>query len=620
MRKTFAWLIAFVVALAVAGQAPRATSPVFTPQIPTASREDMHRVFLEQADILYKERMDSFMIVAGNVVFTRGPMIMTCDSAHYYAESESFDAFGNVHMEQGDTLFIYADELNYRGPEQTCYLYALPGKKVRLINRDVTLETDVFTYDLGISLGYYTVGGVLYDKRNRLVSLEGEYSPDTKEANFYSNVHLNSHGDDDTLDIYTDTLYYNTDTHISELTSPSVIINARGTIYTRDGLYDTALDTAVLYARSLVKTPTGRTMTADTIYYDRPAGIGECFGYMILTDSARQASLSADYGFFNQSTDSAYATGRLLLKEYSKGDTLYLHGRQLNAYRIFDTIDIPAIPADTLTGAPEVPATFRVDTNNVADVWPRVRFFRSDMQGICDSMRVSRADTTLYMYVSPVVWSDYRQISGNVIELLLNDSTIREARLPDYGLTLQRVADVYYDQLAGKEMVATFEEGELRRLDVSGNVEMIMYPEEADSTFNKLVTAQSSFMTVIFKGQTTEYIKLWPETSGKAIPLFQVRKSMLYLPKFTLFEGMRPLSPSDVMTVPDAMETLMETAQRPAPPAPKQRRVPNETSQPAIPQIEPEPAPESSDEATEANVSEEEIVSEEESDPETSQE
>lgn len=615
MRKTFAWLIAFVVALAVVGQAPRATRPVFTPQIPTASREDMHRVFLEQADILYKERTDSFMIVAGNVVFTRGPMIMTCDSAHYYAESESFDAFGNVHMEQGDTLFIYADELNYRGPEQTCYLYALPGKKVRLINRDVTLETDVFTYDLGISLGYYTVGGVLYDKRNRLTSLEGEYNPNTKEANFYSNVHLNSHGDNDTLDIYTDTLYYNTDTHISELTSPSVILNARGTIYTRDGLYDTALDTAVLYARSLVKTPTGRTMTADTIYYDRPAGIGECFGYMILTDSARQASLSADYGFFNQSTDSAYATGRLLLKEYSKGDTLYLHGRQLNAYRVFDTIDIPAIPADTLTGAPEVPATFRVDTNNVADVWPRVRFFRSDMQGICDSMRVSRADTTMYMYVSPVVWSDYRQINGNVIELLLNDSTIREARLPDYGFTLQRVADVYYDQLAGKEMVATFEEGELRRLDVSGNVEMIMYPEEADSTFNKLVTAQSSFMTVIFKSQTTEYIKLWPETSGKAIPLFQVRKSMLYLPKFTLFEGMRPLSPTDVMTVPQAMETLMETAQRPAPPTPKQPRRPIETaSLPAVPQTEPEQEAEPAQEAAETDTAEQE------SDPETGQE
>lgn len=570
MRKLLALVIAAALAMATLGFASAqdggpGIEATFTPQVPSASRADGDRVFLERADVLYKERTDSFMIVAGNVVFTKGPMTMNCDSAHFYAESESFDAFGNIVMEQGDTLFIYADELNYRGPEQTCYLYASPGNKVRMINRDVTLETDVFIYDMVINLGYYTQGGVLYDRKNRLVSLEGEYDPARKEANFYTNVHLDSRGDHDTLNIYTDTLFYSTVTHISELTSPSIIINRRGTIHTRNGLYDTDLDTAALYDRSLVKSPEGRTMTADTIYYNRPAGIGECFGMMVLTDSARQASLQADYGFFNQNTDSAYATGRMLIKEYSQDDTLYLHGRQLNAYRVMTQIDVPGAPADTVAGTPAVEPTVRTDTSNVVDIWPRVRFYRSDMQGICDSMRVTRADTTLRMYVSPVVWSEDRQIFGNQIELHMNDSTIDEARLPDYGFSSQRICEDYYDQIAGKEMIARFEAGELRSLDISGNVELIMYPEEADSTFNKLVNAQSSFLSARFKGNTAEFIKMWPETPGSATPLFMVRRSMLFLPKFRLFEGMRPLSPSDVMTVPAAMEELMATSPRPVP-------------------------------------------------------
>ncbi|MCI9055247.1 MAG: hypothetical protein HFJ87_08920 [Muribaculaceae bacterium] len=545
MRRT-AYIAA--AALAVASSAVLARRP--------APRGDV--VVLDRADKLHKQQSDSFMIVSGNVRFIKAAMIMDCDSAHFFPETESFDAFGNIKMQQGDTLFIYADELNYDAPARIATLYADPGKKVRMINRDVTLETDIFTYDLGIELGYYNTGGVLYDSQNRLISQEGEYMPQTKDANFYLDVRLFSHGKTDTLVIYSDSLFYNTNSKISVLRSPSEIINKRGTIYTTDGLYDTALDTAALYERSLVSSPEGRTLTADTIYYDRVSGLGQCFGYMIMTDSARQASLQADYGFFNQATDSAYATGHLIIKEYSQGDTLYLHGRQLNAYRVFDTITIPAIPADTLAGTPEIAESQRVDTNNVADIWPRVRFYRSDVQGVCDSMRVTSADTTLRMYVHPVVWSEERQIFGNIIELHMNDSTIDEARLPDYGFTAQRVAEDYYDQIAGKEMIARFDNGELKTLDISGNVELILYPEEADSTFNKMVNAESSTLTARFKGRTTEYIKMWPETTGRATPLFLLRKSMLFLPKFRLFEGIRPVSPADVMTVPEAMDMLMQ--------------------------------------------------------------
>jgi len=543
---------------AIFAHRPEPQKVVIKPQVPSTPRKGDSRVFLDRADVLYKEVPDSFMIVSGNVQFTKGAMVMKCDSAHFFPATESFDAFGNISMEQGDTLFIYADELNYNAPEMMAYLYADFGKKVRMINRDVTLETDVFTYDMNTEVGYYTTGGVLYDKQNKLVSMEGEYIPSTKDANFYDDVVLTSLGKKDTLVIYSDSLFYNTNTHISKLGSPSEIINKRGVIYTTDGLYDTDLDTAALYKRSIVHSPEGRDLTADTIYYDRATGIGECFGMMVMTDSARQASLQADYGFFNQATDSAYATGRLLIKEYSKGDTLYLHGKQLNAYRIFDSVPVPAIPADTTKGTPEIPATIRIDTTNVADVWPRVRFYRSDMQGVCDSMRVTGNDTTMRMFIHPVIWSEERQIFGNLIELHLNDSTIDQARLPNSGFMSQQIVDDYYNQLSGKSMIADFDGGELKSLYIDGNVEILMYPEENDSTINKHVQANSSFLLAKFNGRATEYIKMWPETSGKATPLFLVRRSMLFLPRFKLFKGIRPLSPSDVMIVPPAMNALME--------------------------------------------------------------
>ena len=82
---------------------PRAT---FTPQVPGASRAAGNRVFLEKADVLYKQRTDSFMVVSGNVVFTKGPMTMKCDSAHYFPGVESCVAEGQRSKVQGAPQFL----------------------------------------------------------------------------------------------------------------------------------------------------------------------------------------------------------------------------------------------------------------------------------------------------------------------------------------------------------------------------------------------------------------------------------------------------------------------------------------------------------------------------------
>lgn len=179
---------------------------------------------------------------------------------------------------------------------------------MRLINRDVELKTDVFIYDLAIDLGYYEVGGTLTDPSNTLTSIYGEYVPSTKEANFYTRVHLNSRNQSDTLDIYTDTLYYNTDTHIAQLFSPSEVVNKRGTIYTRLGVYDTDSNRTTLYDRSTIVTAQKQTLTADTIYYDRTAGYGEAFGGMVLTDSVHDAQVLGNYGYYDELADTAFVT------------------------------------------------------------------------------------------------------------------------------------------------------------------------------------------------------------------------------------------------------------------------------------------------------------------------
>lgn len=524
---------------------PRAPHVRIAPTVPAANRYQEGKVFLEHADLLHYEKIpvaedaeeipEQYQVLNGNVVMRKGDMFMYCDSAYFYEESNSFDAFGNVRMEQGDTLFVYADELNYDGASELAILYADFGKKVRLINKDVKLETDVFNYDMLNEVGYYTNGGVLTDKQNKLTSVAGEYHPNTKDAYFNYNVHLRSLQNADTLHIYTDSLDYNTATHIAKIVSKSEIVNSDGVIYSTSGIYNTDTGVGDLYKRSLVVTKRGSTLTGDTLFYDRTKGFGEAFGGVIVTDSVRQVSLHGEYGFYDEIADSAFVTIRALAKEYSRGDTLYLHGDTINAYT-------------------------EPDSTKVTNAFHRVRFYRSDMQGICDSLSMTDRDSIMYMYRHPVVWSDERQIFGNVIYLHLNDSTIDWARLPQFGFTAEHIAEDCYNQLSGTDLTAWFNDSTLRRLYVEGNVQLIMFPMENDSTYNKYVQTESSYMDSYYDHNTVDSIHFWPETTTKVVPLYLARKNSYFLPKFAWYEDLRPWSPEDVFNVPQAMIDLINSA------------------------------------------------------------
>ena len=595
------------------GTMRRDTTPI-RPTIPTANRNQAGRVFLERADVLKKAADADYQIVVGNVEFRRGGMFMYCDSAHFYDSPGAIEAYGNVRMQQGDTLFVYADELDYADTTQLAVLYADFGKKVRLINRDVTLTTDIFNYDLGIDLGYYEVGGVLTDPKNRLTSWYGEYSPTTKDALFRDRVELHSLRDNDTLDIFSEQMLYNTNTHIAILDTVSTIVSKDGTIHTTDGVYNTDTHQADLYRRSLVVAKNGNTLTGDTLYYDQLTGFGEAFGNIEMVDTAKKVTLLGDYGFYYEDADSARVYGHALAKEYSQADTLYLHGDTISTFRrVFlpevaddgpramlpamapvavdsisaDSISdgamsagvmaFDSIPVDSVAAAPVIPDSVAAvmmpadsvataippkaepalpDTVHYLVAYPNVKFFRVDLQGLCDSMTFVSKDSLLHLDKHPVVWNENKQIFGNKIILHLNDSTVDWARLPEFGFVAEHIDEEFYNQLTGKEMFATFDNGELRHLDVSGNVQAIMLPQENDSTYNKIANLESSYMAADFLNQELRRMKLWPETSGTMTPLYLAKKQLYYLPQFRWFEPLRPRKPEDVFVIPQEMRDL----------------------------------------------------------------
>ena len=511
-----------------------------TPQIPKANRNQTNKVFLENADLLKADENISrdYQVLKGNVRFRRGDMYMFCDSAYFYAETSSLDAFGHVRMTQGDTLWVYSDVLHYYGDQGVAELRS----NVRLENRSTTLLTDALDYEINSNVGYYFDGGTIVDNRNNteLSSAYGRYELDTKQAEFSRDVHLVN----DRYEMFTDLLDYNTQSHIAHITSETLIVSDSNTINTTNGWYNTSADDATLYERALITAKDGKTLLGDTVYYNRSRNYGEARGNVVITDPGNKVILDGNYGYHDDNAHYSFVTGRARAREFSQKDTIYLHADTLCTL-------INHIVTDSVN-----------DSVRVLRAFNQVRFYRNDVQGICESLQLSEADTIINMYNHAVVWNLERQIFGDEINVHLNDSAADWATLPTGGFMAEHLGEIYYDQLSGKKMKAWFEDKELRRLDVDGNVQVIMFPQEKDSTYNKMVNAESSFMRLNLKAkQEVDRIIMWPEVSGRVTPLYLAKKSDMYLPQFQWYDALRPKTPDDIFDVSEELKQVMKSIQ-----------------------------------------------------------
>ncbi len=175
----------------------------------------------------------------------------------------------------------------------------------------------------------------------------------------------------------------------------------------------------------------------------------------------------------------------------------------------------------------------------------------------------------LYMFRKPMVWSDERQVYGNRIDVHFNDSVPEWAYLPESGMVAEHIDENFYNQLTGKELKAWFADNSLKHLDVSGNVQMIVLPQENDSSYNKLVYAESSYLSLdMTPDKKIEALKMWPEVTGTVTPLFDVKKAeQQFLPGFVWRDDLRPRRSwyggrlhweDDLGAIPDALLQYFE--------------------------------------------------------------
>lgn len=454
-------------------------------------------------------------ILNGDVCFRHDSSYMYCDSAYFFEQTNSLEAFSNVRMEQGDTLFVYGDYLFYDGNTQVAYL----RENVRMENGQVTLFTDSLNYERIPNIGYYFEGGLIVDSLNQLSSFYGQYSPETKLAVFNDSVQV----ENPDFTLYSDTLHYDTESKVATILGPSVIVSDSGTIHTSRGWYDTVNNTSLLLDQSQVESGE-KILIGDSIFYNRDTGMGEVYGNMSLIDTAQHVTLQGEYGYYNEQTGYAFATDSARFLEYSQGDTLFLHA---------DTLQM--VTVDSVYR--EIKAYYGV------------RFYRIDMQGVCDSMQFNTRDSVLYMYTEPVLWNEQYQLYGDTIAIYMNDSTIEYAHVIQFAFAAQHVDSSYYNQLKGNDLKAYFEGQAVHQIDVAGNAESIFYPLEKDGAKVGMNETKSGFLTIWAKDNKLDKLKIWPSPVGSMTPIPDLKPDQKMLKDFYWFDYLRPKNRDDIYEV-----------------------------------------------------------------------
>ena len=475
------------------------------------------KVYLLHSDVLKKSKDNpNAQILVGDVSFRHDSIYMYCDSACFYEKTNSLEAFHNVKFVQGDTLFLYGDYLFYDGNTQLAQV----RNNVRMENRTTTLTTDSLNYDRIANLGYFFDGGTLMDEENVLTSDWGEYSPATKMSVFNYEVKLVN----PQFTLTSDTLRYNTDTKIASIVGPSDIDSDENHIYSELGFYYTQQGQAELLERSVL-TNNGKRMTGDSLFYDRNRGIGEAFQNVEFVDTISKNMLTGDYCFYNQLTGYAFATDRAVATDFSQGDSLFIHADTLQLY------------------------TFHVNTDSVyreARAYHKVRFYRTDIQGVCDSLVFSSKDSCLTLYQDPILWNGKQQLLGEEIMVYMNDSTIDWAHIQNQALSVEQVDSLNYNQVSGKDMKAYFEGGEMKQVDVDGSVRLIYYPMEKDSTLLGMNCSETSKLSMFLENRKLKKLAMSPKSNGTLYPMTQIPPAKMKLDNFAWFDNVRPLNKADI--------------------------------------------------------------------------
>ncbi|MCF8369639.1 MAG: hypothetical protein K9G76_11420 [Bacteroidales bacterium] len=468
-------------------------------------------------DLKYDKKLgEKVQRLIGQVILKHDSTYLYCDSAYLYELDNSFDGFGNVRIKASDTLNIYSDFLNYNGNTKIAEL----KNNVRLIDSRATLYTNHLWYNRSTEVSYYLSGGKIVDSTNTLTSKKGYYYTQFKEAFFKDSVVLVN----PKYHMLTDTMQYHTETEISYFLGPTTITSKDNLIYCENGWYDTRRDKSQ-FNKNAFFISKEQKLVGDSLYYDRKLDFGQAFRNVILTDTVQDMQIYGQYGEFQKRKGYSFVTDSAMVVMIDKKDSLFMHADTL--YIIFDSLQ----------------------NVKFLNAYYHTKFFRKDLQGMCDSLVYSFGDSTIFLYTEPVLWSDQNQLTADSIWIAMVNKKIDSLAMINSSFIISMddtISKSTFNQVKGKSMVGHFRDNKMVKVQIFGNAESVFYVREENGGLMGINKTSSSDMNIYLKDNEVQIITPIKSVDAHMYPPDGMPSEERKLKNFIWMEGRRPLSKKDI--------------------------------------------------------------------------
>ncbi|MEE4116294.1 MAG: OstA-like protein [Marinilabiliaceae bacterium] len=498
------------------------------------------KVEILHTDIMRSE--DDFRRLLGNVSLLHNEMYMYCDSAHYFERADLVKAYGNVHIQKGDTLHIYGEYLIYDSARENAEM----SDSVILVDKETTLYTDHIFYDIKAERAEYTTGGRIINEENVLTSIIGKYFSESEVFHFKDSVKLVN--PDYTM--YSDTLIYDTKTEIAYFMGPSEVIGDSLYARCKTGWYDTRNEKSLLLDSARVDNKV-QIVTGDSLYYENDTGFGTAFYDVTITDRDREIIVKGNKSWYYKEPERFLMTDSAQFIQTRDNDFLFLHADTL--WSVTQSYNLPRaeISNDTLA-RPEITEDIAAIANQDTSITYRLlrafngcRIFSEDMQAKCDSLSYSFRDSVIRMYYEPVIWSDENQLTADSMQLFTRNQEMSELKLYNNSFVIEEIDTSRYQQIKGKNLTGYFRDNSLYKIEVSGNGESIYFAIEEGELIG-VNQATCAKMDIYLEEGKIQEIYFLNNPDGSLDPPLHIAPGSRRLENFRWLEEFRPADRWDI--------------------------------------------------------------------------
>jgi len=450
----------------------------------------------------------------GNVAFKHQKTTMYCDSAYFYAQDNKFEAYGHIKI-LDNSVTIIADTLFYNSQTSIAKLRG----NVIMTDPEMKLTTQFLDYNTKEQIGYYYNSGTIINRENVLSSKRGTYYSRDNNMFFKQSVTLTNKD----YIIHTDTLKYNTKSEISYFFGPTTITSSKNLLYTENGWYDSKTNIAQFFENSYINSKS-QFVYGNNLHYDRNTDIGIAKGNVCIKDTSQQVSLLGFYGYYNGAQEYMYVSQEILMIKEFENDSLFLHADSVHYKKLYNS-----------------------DSTNyfIIQAYNKVRFYKTDVQGVCDSLVYHSQDSTITLFTKPIIWSEENQITGKEIILKIENDQLRKILIDAESFLTSEDTKTQYNQMKGRSLVGYIENNELYKVDITHNGETVYYLRDGIEMIG-INKANCDSITVYISEGKAQKIIFRSKPNGTMYPPEQINPENLQLNGFSWYGHIRPKDKNDI--------------------------------------------------------------------------